>query len=146
MTQRHCVGLDVAKDVIGLGAYGMDSHNCRRFVVAGAVLNEGDVQVRLPRPYGISYRAIIPRAKECGNLLVPVCAGATHIAYGSLRMEPVFMILAQYAAIAAAVALQSGRLAVNAVPYDRLQAELIKSGQVLALKASLLNPITGNET
>lgn len=146
MTQRHCFGQDVAKDVIGLGSYGMDSHNCRRVVVGGAVLNEGDVQVKLPRPYGISYRAIIPRAKECANLLVPVCAGATHIAYGSLRMEPVFMILAQSAATAAALAWRAGGLAVQAVPYEALHVQLVRDNQVLSVDPAHLNPITGNET
>lgn len=146
MTQRHCFGVDVADDPIGLGAYGMDSHNCRRFVHHGAVLNEGDVQIKLPRPYGISYRAITPLARECANLLVPVCAGATHIAYGSLRMEPVFMILAQSAATASALALRGGGLAVQAVPYDALRTQLLRDKQVLGLNPGHVNPATGNET
>jgi hypothetical protein len=145
LTQRHCFGLETVNDAIGLGAYGMDSHNCRRFIHQGCVLNEGDVQVKLPRPYGVSYRAITPRAKECANLLVPVCAGATHIAYGSLRMEPVFMILAQSAATAAALALRNGCLAVQALPYDLLRAQLLRDGQVLGVDPGQLNPGTGNE-
>lgn len=145
MTQRHCFGQDVANDVVGLGAYGMDSHNCRRLVLGGAVLNEGDVQVKLPRPYGISYRAIVPRTGECANLLVPVCAGATHIAYGSLRMEPVFMILAQSAATAAALALRANGLAVQAVPYEHLREQLLRDKQILDVHPAQLNPATGNE-
>lgn len=146
MTQRHCSGLKVEEDPISLGAYGMDSHNCRRFVHEGAVLNEGDVQIKLPRPYGISYRAITPPAKECANLLVPVCAGATHIAYGSLRMEPVFMILAQSAATAAALALRAGGLAVQDLPYAELRTQLLRDGQILGLNPTQLNPVSGNES
>ena len=145
MTQRHCFGLDKAEDVIGLGAYGMDSHNCRRLVHNGHVLNEGDVQIKLPRPYGISYRAITPKAAECANLLVPVCAGATHIAYGSLRMEPVFMILAQSAATAAALALRAGGIAVQAVPYAGLRRRLLQDKQAITLDPTQINPSTGNE-
>jgi hypothetical protein len=145
-TQRHCFGLFVEDDVIALGAYGMDSHNCRRFVVNGTVLNEGDVQIKLPKPYGISYRSITPAARECANLLVPVCVGATHIAYGSLRMEPVFMILAQSAATAAALALRAGGQAVQEVPYAALRAQLLKDGQILGLNPTQLNPTSGNES
>ena len=84
---------------VGMGAYGMDSHNCQRYVTPdGYVQNEGDVQVHGFEPYPISYRSIIPKADECTNLLVPVCLSSSHIAYGSIRMEPVFMILAQSAA------------------------------------------------
>lgn len=146
LTQRHCFGQETEDDVIALGAYSMDSHNCRRIIHGGIVLNEGDVQIKLPRPYAISYRSITPRRQECVNLLVPVCVGATHIAYGSLRMEPVFMILAQSAATAAALALQSGGLAVQDVPYAALRSQLLQSGQVLGLGPTHLNPISGNES
>ncbi|WP_438480814.1 FAD-dependent oxidoreductase [Oleiharenicola lentus] len=145
-TQKHCFSMIVEPDPIALGAYGMDSHNCRRFVHQGMVLNEGDVQVKLPRPYGISYRSIIPRAKECANLLVPVCASASHIAYGSLRMEPVFMILAQSATIAAALALDAKHASVQEVSYQDLKLHLLKAGQAINASPSLLNPTSGNES
>ena len=105
MTQQHCEGSKVAPDPIALAAYTMDSHNCQRMVVQGMVKNEGDVQVGGFGPYPISYRAIIPRQKEGSNLLVPVCLSASHIAYGSIRMEPVFMVLGQAAAVAASLAI-----------------------------------------
>src|SRR6266566_8425004 len=101
MTEHNCRGQVNAEDSIGLTAYTMDSHNCRRIVKNGNVENEGDVQVGGFPPYPISYRAIVPKAAECENLLVPICLSATHIAYGSIRMEPVFMILGQSAATAA---------------------------------------------
>ena len=145
MTQRHCIGQETVEDAIGLGAYNMDSHNCRRFIHHGCVLNEGDVQVRLARPYGVSYRSIIPHQKECANLLVPVCVSASHIAYGSIRMEPLFMVLAQSAATAAALALRDGCRAVQALSYEKLRAQLLKDGQVLALGSEQLNPASGNE-
>jgi len=144
LTQHHCLGSKVEDDPVGLGAYAMDSHNCRRFVHQGTVLNEGDVQIKLPRPYGISYRALTPSARECANLLVPVCAGASHIAYGSLRMEPVFMILAQSAATASALALRAGGIAVQSLPYSELRTQLLQDGQVLEANPSELNPVSGN--
>jgi hypothetical protein len=105
MSQHNCQGHEVVNDGIGLAAYGMDSHNCNRLVVNGMVKNEGDVQVGVSSPYPISYRSITPKRTECTNLLVPVCVSSTHIAYGSIRMEPVFMVLGQSAAVAASLAI-----------------------------------------
>jgi hypothetical protein len=130
MTEEHCVGRQKVDDPVGMGAYTMDSHNCQRVVVDGRVLNEGDVQIGLKSPYGISYRALTPRRGECENLLVPVCLSASHIAYGSIRMEPVFMGLGQAAAIAAGLCLES-RQAVQQLAYARLRAELERGGLVL---------------
>jgi hypothetical protein len=107
MTQANCEGREVVDDGIGLAAYTMDSHNCQRVVVNGMVKNEGNVEMGGFGPYPVSYRAIIPKAEECTNLLVPVCLSASHIAYGSIRMEPVFMALAQSAAIAAGMAIDN---------------------------------------
>jgi hypothetical protein len=107
MTQHNCQGREVVKDGIGQAAYTMDSHNCQRLVVNGMVKNEGDVQVGGFGPYPVSYRSIVPKKTECTNLLVPVCLSASHIAYGSIRMEPVFMVLGQSAATAACMAIDS---------------------------------------
>jgi len=108
MTQLHCQGKEVVTDGIGMAAYTMDSHNCDRIVVNGMVKNEGNVEVGGFGPYPISYRAITPQVKEAANLLVPVCLSATHIAYGSIRMEPVFMVLGQSSAVAACLAIDHG--------------------------------------
>jgi len=137
MTEQHCVGSRTVDDPVGMGAYTMDSHNCQRVVVDGRVLNEGDVQVALKSPYGISYRALTPRRGECENLLVPVCLSASHIAYGSIRMEPVFMGLGQAAAIAACLCLESCQ-AVQQLSYPKLRAELERAGLVFDL--AQLNP------
>lgn len=107
MTQANCESKEVVSDGIGMAAYTMDSHNCQRIVVNGMVKNEGDVQIGGFGPYPIAYRSIIPKANECKNLLVPVCLSATHIAYGSIRMEPVFMVLSQSAAVAASLAIDT---------------------------------------
>jgi hypothetical protein len=123
MTQHHCQGRDTITDGIGMAAYTMDSHNCDRLVVNGMVKNEGNVEEGGFGPYPVSYRAIIPRATEAANLLVPVCLSATHIAYGSIRMEPVFMVLGQSAAVAAAQAIDGG-LSVQQVNVKALQAKL----------------------
>jgi hypothetical protein len=126
MTQKHCVGDEVVDDQVGMAAYGMDSHNCQRLVVNGMVKNEGDVQKRVPKPYPISYRAIVPKENECKNLLVPVCVSASHIAFGSIRMEPVFMVLGQSAATAAVFAINNNT-SVQQVDAKRLREELTKN-------------------
>jgi len=119
---------------VGMGSYAMDSHNTQRYVDArGFVRNEGDVQIPLAAPYPISYLSIRPRAAECTNLLVPVCCAATHIGYGSIRMEPVFMILGESAATAASLALDAG-ISVQDVPYPALRARLLADSQVLEWK------------
>jgi hypothetical protein len=120
MIERNCRGLRTAEDSIGLAAYTMDSHNTQRYVTKeGHVRNEGDVQVGGFPPYPISYRSIVPKAAECTNLLVPVCLSASHISYGSIRMEPVFMVLGQSAATAAALAIDS-KTHVQRVEYRKL--------------------------
>jgi len=133
VTENDCKARrPVCDDPVGLAAYNMDSHNVRRYVNAdGHVRNEGDVQVPPTRPYPISYRAIVPKRSECKNLLVPVCLSSTHMAYGSIRMEPVFMILGQSSAIAADLAIR-GRHDVQAVPYPALKKRLIEARQILS--------------
>ena len=123
MTQQHCMGQQAVADGVGMAAYGMDSHNCQRLVVNGMVKNEGDVEKPVPAPYPISYRSLTPKAGECANLLVPVCLSASHIAYGSIRMEPVFMVLGQAAALAAAMAIDAGG-SVQQVDVARLKRRL----------------------
>lgn len=123
MTQHNCEGREMVHDGIGMAAYTMDSHNCQRVVVNGMVKNEGDVQVGGFGPYPISYRSIVPKKSECENLLVPVCLSANHIAYGSIRMEPVFMVLGQSAAVAAILAVDSNK-AVQEIEVQNLQQDL----------------------
>jgi hypothetical protein len=131
MIEQNCRGSRVAEDSVGLAAYGMDSHNIQRYVTKqGNVLNEGDVQVGGFSPYPIAYRSLVPRAAQCTNLLVPVCLSASHISYGSIRMEPVFMVLGQSAATAAVHAIEDG-VAVQKVVYKKLRQRLIKDKQVL---------------
>lgn len=142
MTEHNCRGVVEAEDPIGMAAYGMDSHHCRRMVRDGAVINEGDVQVGGILPYPISYRAIVPREEECANLLVPFCLSASHISFGSIRMEPVFMILGQSAAIAASLALAAG-VPVQQIPYEDLRAALEEAGQILSRPAEATAFIVG---
>ncbi|MGE0144880.1 MAG: FAD-dependent oxidoreductase [Planctomycetota bacterium] len=131
ISERHCRGLLPIEDPVGMGSYGMDSHNVQRHLdAAGRVRNEGDIQVHGFAPYGISLRAILPKRDECSNLVVPVCVSATHIAFGSIRMEPVFMVLAESAAILAKLALR-GERELHDVPYPELRAELLAANQVL---------------
>lgn len=125
MTQANCEGKELVKDGIGMAAYTMDSHNCQRLVVNGMVKNEGDVQIGGFGPYPVSYRSIIPKTGECNNLFVPVCLSASHIAYGSIRMEPVFMVLGQSSAVAACEAIDAGTT-VQQVNVARVQ-QILKS-------------------
>jgi len=123
MTQHNCQGKETVDDGVGLAAYGMDSHNCQRLVVNGMVKNEGDVEYGGFPPYPVSYRSLTPKRAECTNLLVPVCVSSTHIAYGSIRMEPVFMVLGQSAAVAAAMAVDAN-CAVQDVDVEALRERL----------------------
>jgi hypothetical protein len=119
---------------VGMGSYGMDSHNIQRYVTSdGKVQNEGDVQVKLKLPYSISYGSIVPKPSECTNLLVPVCVSASHIAFGSIRMEPVFMILGQSAAQAASLAIDN-KQSVQNISYKILEGKLLERGQILVKK------------
>ncbi len=132
ITQRDCEGLDIAPDPVGMAAYTMDSHNVQRYIdVNGFVKNEGNVEAPVGKPFPVSYRAIVPRADECTNLLVPVCLSASHIAFGSIRMEPVFMVLGQSAATAACLAID-GMCGVQEISYPHLRDRLLADRQVLA--------------
>ncbi len=133
MTEHDCLDTVVTPDSIGMGAYTLDSHNCQRYVTEeGFVQNEGDIGVPAPRPYEIAYGAIVPKKDQCQNLLVPVCVSSSHIAFGSIRMEPVFMILGQSAATAACMSIDQ-KVSVQDLPYGDLQKQLIKDQQVLTL-------------
>ncbi len=130
MTEKNCLRQEVVEDSVGMGAYNMDSHNVRRHLTAdGKVRNEGDIQVS-SKPYPISYRTIRPRAAECTNLLAPLVLSSSHIAFGSIRMEPVFMVLGQSAATAAVHAIQQ-KTTVQGIDYAKLKTQLLADRQVL---------------
>jgi len=130
MTEHHCMGTEKVEDSVGLAAYTMDSHNCRRLVVDGFVKNEGDVQIHSGPPYSISYRSIIPKRGECRNLAVPFALSASHIAFGSIRMEPVYMILSESATEAAMLSLELG-VDFQDVPYAALREKLLAGAQII---------------
>jgi hypothetical protein len=134
ITQDDCESLRVAEDSAGLASYPMDSHFCQRVVVVEngkpTVRNEGGMGHAFKKPFPVSYRAIVPKHDECANLLVPVCLSATHVAYGSIRMEPVFMILGQSAGMAASIAI-GDKVAVQRVDYGKLRSRLEAAGQRL---------------
>lgn len=131
MTEHDVLGTREVPNPVGMGSYTMDSHNVQRYVKAdGFVQNEGDIGVHPERPYQIALGSVLPRKQECQNLLVPVCVSSSHIAYGSIRMEPVFMILGQSAATVAVLALDKA-LAVQDVSYDEISTRLLSDGQVL---------------
>ncbi len=131
MTENELLKKKSTPDSIGMGSYTMDSHNVQRYVTPdGFVQNEGDIGVSTHGPYAIALGSILPKQGECENLLVPVCVSSSHIAYGSIRMEPVFMILGQSAATAAVMAIDGG-IAVQEVDYAKLRERLVADGQVL---------------
>ncbi|MBE8714458.1 FAD-dependent oxidoreductase [Sphingobacterium hungaricum] len=151
MTQHHCQGREVVADEVGYAAYTMDSHNCDRVVVNGMVKNEGNVEVGGFPPFPISYRAIIPKKNEVSNLIVPVCLSASHIAFGSIRMEPVFMVLGQSGAVAACLAIDQGTdvHAVNVDDIKRILSENPKADhrqadELIHVSDSDLVSLTGN--
>lgn len=129
MTQHDAMGKRRASDPVGLASFGMDSHVVQYFVNAkGHVRRDGVIWRVPPKPYGVSYRSIIPPTGECENLFVPICLSASHVAHGSIRMEPVFMVLSESAATAACIAIEQG-LAVQDVTYGDLKKKLIRNGQ-----------------
>ncbi len=150
MTQANCESRRTVADSVGLASYPMDSHFCQRVVVEEdgkvTVRNEGGFGRGCPRPYPVSYRSIVPRKEECLNLLVPVCLSSSHVAYGSIRMEPVFMILGQSAGAAAALAIDEGS-DVQDLDYAKLKAKLEKDGQRLVWRnrppATPAKPLAG---
>lgn len=134
MTELDCMDKRETPQSVGMGSYTMDSHNVQRYIKPdGFVQNEGDIGVHPKEPYEISYGSLIPKKDQCENLLVPVCVSASHIAFGSIRMEPVFMVLGQSAATAAAMANKQG-IAVQDVKYDELRDKLLEDKQVLEMK------------
>jgi hypothetical protein len=140
MTENHITGKLMAKDSVGMGAYGMDSHNVQRYITKeGWVRNEGNVQAGGFVPYPISYRSIVPRNGEAENLLIPICLAASHIAYGSIRMEPVFMVLGQSAATAAVQAIDA-KVKVQSLDYAKLRERLLSDKQILELPPGFQRP------
>jgi len=133
LTENDAMGITAVPKPVGMGSYKIDSHNAQRIVTAEEfVQNEGDVGVHPHNPYQISYSSIVPKKAECTNLFVPVCASTSHIAYGSLRMEPVFMILGQAAGIGAVLAIDN-KTSVQDVDYSSLKKKLLSKGAVLNL-------------
>jgi hypothetical protein len=131
MTQNELQKKKPTPESVGMGSYSIDSHNIQRYITPeGYVQNEGDIGVSTNGPYQISYGSLVPKKGQAPNLLVPVAVSSSHIAYGSIRMEPVFMILGQSAATAAVIAIDSN-IDVQDVPYDKLRARLLADGQVL---------------
>lgn len=133
MTEHDTFSDRVVSNSVGMGSYTLDSHNVQRYVKPdGFVQNEGDIGVHPKKPYKISYGALVPKESECENLLVPVCLSSSHIAFGSIRMEPVFMILGQSAAAAAILAIKDD-VTVQKVNYDKLHKVLKERGQVMEM-------------
>jgi hypothetical protein len=137
MTENELLKRVPTPESVGMGSYTIDSHNVQRHVSEdGRVHNEGDIGVPLPGPYEISYGSLVPKKEECENLVVSVCVSSSHIAFGSIRMEPVFMILGQSGALAACMAIDS-KQAVQDLPYEKLKSELLKRGQVLTMENAI---------
>jgi hypothetical protein len=131
MTEHEIMGRREVPQPVGMGSYTMDSHNVQRYITPeGYVQNEGDIGVSPPAPYQIDYGSLIPKEGQVENLLVPVAMSASHIAFGSIRMEPVFMILGQSAATAAALSIDE-EVAVQELEYQQLQDRLLEDGQIL---------------
>lgn len=130
-TENEVLGKVSVADPVGMGSYALDSHNVQRYITAeGYVQNEGDIGVKPEKPYQISYGSIVPKSDDCTNLIVPICLSSSHIAYGSIRMEPVFMILGQSAAVAAIIAIDND-ISVQNVPYKQLEQKLLSKKQIL---------------
>jgi hypothetical protein len=132
ITEPEILGDRPVQESVGMGSYHLDSHNTHRYVdAAGFVQNEGDIGTPVREPYAIHRMALFPKKRECANLVVPVCLSASHSTYGSIRMEPVFMILGQSAAAAAVLAADENR-PLQDLSYETLKGILIQAGQILS--------------
>ena len=145
MTEHDCRRLRTVEDPVGLGSYTMDSHNVQRYITDdGCVQNEGNIEVSPGGPYRISCRALLPKREECTNLLVPCAVSASHIAFGSIRMEPVFMLLGQAAATAASLCIEHGA-DPHQLDYSRLRNQLLADGQRLDVDTEQYPPFPPDE-
>ncbi|RED94660.1 FAD-dependent oxidoreductase [Marinoscillum furvescens] len=132
MTENEIMGRSPVKQPIGMGAYTMDSHNTQRYITEeGYVQNEGDLGVEPEQPYQIHLGTILPKKEECENLLVLTAVSSSHIAFGSIRMEPVFMILGQSAGVVAGMSVDKGK-AVHELKYEDIKQELLNADQILS--------------
>ena len=135
MTEHELLKRRPVPEPVGMGSYTIDSHNVQRYITPeGYVQNEGDIGVSAQGPYQISFGSLLPKKAQCENLLVSVCVSSSHIAFGSIRMEPVFMILGQSAATAAMMAIDQ-KIAVQDVKYADLSKRLLADGQILEMPA-----------
>jgi hypothetical protein len=145
MTENELLKKKPTPQSIGMGSYTIDSHNVRRYVTSeGYVQNEGDIGVPTNGPYEIALGSILPRKSDCENLIVPVCVSSTHIAFGSIRMEPVFMILGQSASTVASMAIKRN-VAVQDVPYEEIRAKLLEEGQIIEYASKVSNTETSKK-
>ena len=123
-----------------MGSYGIDSHNIQRVVSKeGFVTNEGDTEVP-SQAYQIPYRILVPKRQEVQNLLVPVCVSASHVAYGTLRIEPQYMIMGQAAGVAAKLAIANHQ-AVQDIDTTELKKRLKEQGAVMEYVPSSQAPV-----
>jgi hypothetical protein len=131
LTESDVLGKNQIEDSVGMGSFKMDSHNCKRVIKNGRAINEGNIEVAIPAPYSIPYRALRPKRTECVNLIVSVCISASHVAFCSMRMESTFMVLGQSAAAAAALAIDKADAVVQNISYSDLYNKLISGNQYL---------------
>ncbi len=136
MTENEVLGKREVSEPIGMGSYTMDSHNTQRYITPeGYVQNEGDIGVHPEQPYQIAMGSVLPKVEDCENLLVPVAVSSSHIAFGSIRMEPVFMILGQSAATIAGLSIQNNT-PLHDLDYQSVKEKLVEDGQVLELSGN----------
>ena len=131
MTENDVLGKKEVPHSIGMGSYNLDSHNTQRYIRPdGFVENEGDIELPTNHPYMIDLGSIMPKQEECRNLLVTVCVSSSHIAFGSIRMEPVFMILGQSAGTIASLALEKNK-SIYDLNYEEIKTRLESDRQIL---------------
>jgi hypothetical protein len=131
MTDNDILGKRIVPNSIGKGSYTMDSHNVQRYITKEkTVQNEGDIGVHPEQPYSIALGSILPKENECNNLIVPVALSSSHIAYGSIRMEPVFMVLGQSAGLVTVLSIENN-IEVSKLNYTLIKTALLKAGQII---------------
>jgi len=96
----------VHPDSIATTDWPIDSVACTTETVNGSAMNGIMFLAEESRPAQVPYRCLLPQGID--NLLVPGCLSASHVGWGPIRLEPVWMQTGEAAGFAAALALQQG--------------------------------------
>lgn len=114
----------IKKDSVAIGDWPMDSHECNANRQPGSLADGKILLSEKTRPSQIPYRTLLP--KEIDNLISTFCVSATHVAFGSIRVEPTLMQLGEVAGFAV---IEANKKNINLADLDieKLQIDLVEN-------------------